>query len=85
MAKKRSGHGFWSVTPEGHPVHIKGDPNMPQETLDALLSMMDQAYKNATEVMSCGHTKDNLCRGDGERWFCGQCVLDEVEGKGMLP
>ncbi len=64
---------------EGRP--HKGDPNMSQENLDALLSMMDQAYKNATTVMSCGHTKDNLVRGRGESWFCGQCVVDEAEGK----
>lgn len=73
--------GFWVTTPEGKVAHIKGDPNMSQETLDAILSMIDQAYKNATEVMSCGHTKDNLVRGRGESWFCGQCVVDEAEGK----
>ena len=80
MAKKRSGHGFWAVTPEGHTVHIKGDPNMPQDTLDALLGMMDLAHKNATEKMSCGHTKDNLISGEGTT-FCGQCALDEAEAK----
>lgn len=49
MAKKRGGHGFWAKTPEGATVHIKGDPNMPQETLDAILRMMDLAVKNAAQ------------------------------------
>lgn len=81
MMAKRKGRGFWLVTPEGHTAHVKGDPNMSQETLDALARMMDQVYKNATEVMSCGHTKDNLVKDGGDRWFCGQCILDEAEAK----
>ena len=82
MAKKKnSGWGFWSQTPEGHTVHISGRRDMPQETLDALLRIMDLAHKNATEVMKCGHTKSNLVKGGGDRWFCGQCVLDEAEAK----
>ncbi len=78
---KRKGRGFWATTPEGHHFHIKGDPNMPQETLDAIIRVMDQAYKNATETMECGHTKDNLVKRGGDKWVCGQCVLDEAEGK----
>lgn len=73
---KRKGHGFWSVTPEGHSVHIKGDPDMPQETLQALLSMMDLAYKNAAKKMPCGHSRADIVSSDEGTAFCGQCAED---------
>lgn len=38
--------GFWTTTPEGGTVHINGDPNMPEETLNALLGLMDAAAKD---------------------------------------
>lgn len=37
MRKKR--WGFW-VEIDGQPAHINGDPDMPQETLDALIAAM---------------------------------------------
>ena len=42
------GHfGFWMETPDGHDVHILGDPKMPARTIKALGAMMDAAYKAA--------------------------------------
>jgi hypothetical protein len=38
-------HGFWTTTPNGRQVHIKGDPAMPEETLQALCRMMDLVYQ----------------------------------------
>jgi len=33
--------GFWSMTPAGHEMHIKGDPDMPKEELAAIHAAMD--------------------------------------------
>ncbi len=82
MAKMISGRGFWAITPDGYTVHINGRRDMSQETLDAVLALMDLAHKNASEKMPCGHTRaDVVSSGEGTS-FCGQCVLDEAEGKG---
>lgn len=45
--KKKAGWGFWAKTPEGRTAHISGRRDMEQETLDALLRMMDLVYKQA--------------------------------------
>ncbi len=39
--------GFWTKTPNNLTVHIKGDPNMSDETLGSLGRIMDLAYEQA--------------------------------------
>lgn len=46
--------GFWTNTPDGHTVHINGDPNMSEETRLALCAVLDavaqQYHDNCTHV-----------------------------------
>ena len=79
MSKKQSGRGFWALTPNGHTVHINGRRDMSQETLDALLNMMDLAHKYVSEKMPCGHTRADVVSSGEGTLYCGQCVLDEAE------
>lgn len=81
MSKKQSGRGFWALTPNGHTVHINGRRDMSQESLDAILGIMDVAAKNTAEIMPCGHTRADIVSSDEGTAFCGQCVLDEAEAK----
>ncbi len=37
--------GFWTKTPEGHAVHVNGDPHLSEETRFILSLMIDQAAK----------------------------------------
>lgn len=41
--------GFFTVTGEGHEIHIKGDMNMRQGELDALHRLFDKAIAQAIE------------------------------------
>ena len=45
--------GFWTKTPEGHTIHINGDPAMSEETRFALSVMMDKLTK---EFVACHHS-----------------------------
>lgn len=36
--------GFWAVTPAGRTVHIRGNPNMDEESRRLLLSIADKAH-----------------------------------------
>lgn len=78
---QQKGRGFWAITPNGHTVHINGRRDMPQETLDTLLGIMDLAAKNATDKMPCGHTRADVVSSNEGTAFCGQCALDEAEAK----
>lgn len=44
--------GFWTKTPDGHVVHVNGDPGMSEATLFALKIMVDEA---ARQFMACQH------------------------------
>lgn len=44
--------GFWVKREDGNDVHINGDPNMPEETLQALLATLDAAGKQYAEKPS---------------------------------
>ena len=61
---KRAGWGFWAKTPEGRTVHINGNRNMEQETLDALLRMMDILYKQAEAKAAAKEVDSENCKGD---------------------
>lgn len=39
------GRGFWTGTPDGHVMHVNGDRDMSEETLNALRHLMDLAVK----------------------------------------
>jgi hypothetical protein len=44
------GHvSFGVTTPDGHPISVFGDPDMPAETLNALMAMADAAYRKHGE------------------------------------
>lgn len=45
-------NGFWTKTPDGHTVHINGDPNMSKETRLALCAVMDAVAK---QYEGCQH------------------------------
>lgn len=44
--------GFWTRTPEGHVIHVNGDPGVSEATRFALGIMMDEAAK---QFMACQH------------------------------
>lgn len=74
---------FEVTTPDGHPLRIHGDPEMPRETLDALMRMADLAYQqfSALEVADesrnccgvCGQVLEQPSRGR-RRKYCPICV-----------
>lgn len=45
--------GFWTKTPEGHTIHINGNPAMDAQTRLALSVMLDQAAK---QFIGCHHS-----------------------------
>lgn len=44
--------GFWTTTPDGHTIHINGDPQMSKETRFALSVMLDAFAK---QFERCAH------------------------------
>jgi len=44
--RERNNHrGFWARTPNGSAIHVNGDPNMSDETLEMLGQVMDLAVE----------------------------------------
>jgi hypothetical protein len=69
--------GFWTKTPDGHTVHINGDPNMSEETRLALSVMLDEAAKQFS-ACDCGDREIIYATHYGPRYNfdvqrCRQC------------
>lgn len=50
---------FDVTTPAGHTARIRGNPEMPQETLDALMRMMDLAYEQFSSIEMAGNASED--------------------------
>jgi hypothetical protein len=68
--------GFWTKTPGGETIHINGDPNMSEETAQALGAVMDTLVKrfNAMEksfnhVWDQPGNKDGISKEQALWWF----------------
>ena len=81
--------GFWTKTPDGHVIHVNGDPGMSKETLFALGIMMDEAAK---QFMACRHVDSQTiyaCNWGPHYSFevqrCSQCLETTVKVMGHQP
>lgn len=56
--------GFWVTTKEGNRIHINGDREMAQETLDVICRVFDGAIAQAMKVQNLEITEDNIDDSD---------------------
>jgi hypothetical protein len=80
--------GFWTKTPDGHTVHINGDPAMNEETRLALSVMLDEAAK---QFAACDHgemEQIHICHYGPHYTFvvvrCRQCDETTVKVMGNI-
>lgn len=88
---KNMAKGFWTKTPQGQTIHIKGDPNMSEETVTALGNMMDLAAKEMEQLRKDFEQLWKQLGGEGSkqqawRWFerghfLGVQRMREIQGK----
>lgn len=89
--------GFWTTSHDGTPFHVNGDPDMPEETVEALRELMTAiAHSNAAQneyelcpdcmgdriIITCC---DDLCVGQG--WCMhgdGEEVCATCAGEGWV-
>lgn len=75
---------FDVTTPGGHAIRIHGDPQMPAETLDALMRMTELAYEHLSKLELIDESRPDKCqecdsaieqpaRGR-RRKYCPDCV-----------
>lgn len=66
--------GFWTKTGDGTPVHINGDPNMSEETKQALMALMEAIAANyrrertAFEQLWSQDVKVNMRTEEDKEW-----------------
>lgn len=81
--------GFWTHLQDGSPVHVKGDPNMPEETLRAILNMAELARKQEEKLRhdfeQLWNSLGNIEKGDQDtayKWFRdGYYLRDQRENE----
>lgn len=83
MSKHRC---FEVTTPAGHAARINGDPRMAQETLEALMRMIDLAYEQSSviEAAVCPKGGSHVWGIDGahNNEYCKKCFMARPKDEG---